>query len=115
RSLMREVIWEKESRNASPVLVAGSTNTSSRNSAIGEVSETHNTATPASRPTGPEALASDDTPITTISANTGLTAIAARVQRRPRQNHEAVVCASSPAAVIGTVETRTRIAACRQM
>ena len=37
------------------------------------------------------------------------------VHRSPRQNHDAVVCASSPAAVIGIVATSTKIAACRQM
>src|SRR5207248_157128 len=81
----------------------------------GAVSDTHSTPTPARSPIGPEAPASDDTPITTSRARTGLTRIAAMVHRSPRQNHDAVVCARSPAAVIGIVATSTRIAACRQM
>jgi hypothetical protein len=54
------------------------------------------------------------TPTTRTRASAGFISTAANIQRSERQNHVAVVFASNPAAVIGTVATNTMITACRK-
>ncbi len=55
------------------------------------------------------------TPMISTRANAGFSTAAVIAQRRPRQNHDAVASASSPAAVTGEVATRTANTASRKM